>query len=70
MPAATPVSNPDAVTVAMDVLVLDHVPPATVLETVMVSPRQTESAAATRVPAYGNELTTTDIVTVIPDVEV
>ncbi len=58
VPAATPVTTPDASTVATDVLLLVHAPPLTASERVIVAATQTLDEPEI-VPAFGNGLTVT-----------
>lgn len=56
LPAATPVTTPAALTLAIDVLLLVHAPPLTASVNVDVAPAQMVDAPVT-VPADGNGLT-------------
>jgi hypothetical protein len=66
VPAATPVTTPEALAEAIYDAELLHVPPATVLLNAVVAPTATEDAPLT-VPAAGNEDTVIDLVAITPD---
>ena len=56
LPAVTPVTLPDASTVATEALLLVHVPPETVSDNAVTEPAQTEDAPV-MAPAEGVEVT-------------
>ena len=67
LPIAAPVTTPDAVTVAIAVLLLLHTPPAAASEKAVVDPEQMEDDPLVIVPAAGNGFTVTDAVaTAVP----
>ena len=66
-PAATPVTTPEAETVAAAVLEEDHVPPAVASVRVTVDPAQTE-VGPPMTATVGSALTVIDVVTLLEQV--
>ena len=62
MPLATPVTTPDALTVAIDGLPLDQVPPGKISLKVVVEPAQTVVVPIIAGGGVGSGLTVTEVV--------